>query len=522
MTRLIGRTAFLRSPYCVIRPLVRPHIPERLLEVHLSAVQWYLQQVLTFCGTGGNYTKRETTIDSLPDDLLLEIFDFNQKICRENRVAPYVWKWDRLVHVCRRWRQLIFASPRRLNLEILCTEKTPVKERLCIWPAFPIVLTSYDFRSKIGSEGEDNIIAALGHPDRICYVKLTIVRSDSDLEKMIMPMQESFPVLTHLRISTNKKAPVLPAGFLGRSAPRLRDFRLHRIPFPTLPTLLLSTSNLVSLSLSSIPRAGYISPEAMAVGLASLTRLKRLTISFQSLSFSPDQISPPPVIRILLPTLTSFSFRGARAYLENLVARIDSPQLDRIHINYSYQLFDDPVTQLVKFIGRSISSELTQLRHARVCFFDKLFTFTMHYHPSSNWRISCQGIGLQVSDIAQSFRQFSATLSNVVYLKLRHKEDCQIEGTDNIEWLLLLRQFSRVRSLYVSRDLARSIALLLEDINEEMVSEVLPYLDLIYLDGQPVSSLEMFVAVRQHSGRPVTVVDTKTEFSNRLESSLGE
>jgi hypothetical protein len=54
-----------------------------------------------------------------------------------------VWKWHTLVHVCQRWRQIVFASPRRLNLQILCTHGTPVRKNLGIWPAFPIAIDYY-------------------------------------------------------------------------------------------------------------------------------------------------------------------------------------------------------------------------------------------------------------------------------------------------------------------------------------------------------------------------------------------
>ncbi|KAH9968533.1 hypothetical protein BGW80DRAFT_1338084, partial [Lactifluus volemus] len=36
------------------------------------------------------------------------------------------WKWQRLAHVCRRWRHIIFDSPRSLNLQLFCTYGTPV------------------------------------------------------------------------------------------------------------------------------------------------------------------------------------------------------------------------------------------------------------------------------------------------------------------------------------------------------------------------------------------------------------
>ncbi len=64
--------------------------------------------------------------------------------------------------------------------------------------------------------------------------------------------------------------------FLGESAPCLQQVDLYRIPFPELPTLLMSARDLVSLRLDYVPPTGYISPEAMVAGLAMLTRLKTL------------------------------------------------------------------------------------------------------------------------------------------------------------------------------------------------------------------------------------------------------
>jgi hypothetical protein len=58
-------------------------------------------------------------------------------------------EWHTLVHVCRRWRDLVFASPRRLNLRLLCRKDTPVREMLDIWPALPIVIQ--DIGPELGS-----------------------------------------------------------------------------------------------------------------------------------------------------------------------------------------------------------------------------------------------------------------------------------------------------------------------------------------------------------------------------------
>jgi hypothetical protein len=379
---------------------------------------------------------------------------------------------------------------------------------------------------RISPGGEDNVIAALRHPDRVSHVRFKVTRSE--LENMVTVMQEPFPALMSLEIfSTDDNVPVLPAGFLGGSAPRLQGITLGEIPFPTLPTLLLSTRNLITLTLCEIPPTGYISPEAMVVGLAALPRLKFFTIKFQSPTPTPDQIRLPPTPRAALPALTSFAFQGACKYLEDLVARIDSARLDRIHINYLDRLSNVPVAQLAKFLDRSMGPKLTLLRHARVCFLNDFFSFTMYHqtdHPSSDWQparaiISCEGLDRQVSNITQSFHQFSATLSNVVHLKLEVEPvgSGQIDS-DGVEWLNLLRPFAAVQFLYVSQELAGHVALSLEAITREMAAEVLPTLDLICLESQAASSVEKFVAARQLSGRPVTVVDTMSEFSSRIDS----
>ena len=56
-------------------------------------------------------------IDILPDDVLLEIFDFYM-IIPSYTGNPRYKAWQSLVHVCRRWRILVFGSPRRLDLRL--------------------------------------------------------------------------------------------------------------------------------------------------------------------------------------------------------------------------------------------------------------------------------------------------------------------------------------------------------------------------------------------------------------------
>ena len=102
--------------------------------------------------------------------------------------------WQSLVHVCRRWRSVVFGSPRRLNLRLVCTAKTPARDTLDVWPALPLVIRC---NGDYPTESVDNIIAVLERSDRVCQINLMDVPS-SHLEKVSAAMQEPFPELTHL------------------------------------------------------------------------------------------------------------------------------------------------------------------------------------------------------------------------------------------------------------------------------------------------------------------------------------
>ena len=464
----------------------------------------------------------------LPDDVLLDIFDFYRY--NHNYSSSPVWKWHVLVHVCQRWRHVAFASPQRLELQILCTRGTPVRKYLGIWPAFPIVLNFFSL-SQLSPGDEDNVITALEYPNRVCSVKLNA--TGLQLGRIARLMQEPFPVLTRLFI-VSRDAPVIPADFLGGSAPYLQDITLSGIPFPALPTLILSTSDLIDLTLENIPPAGYISPETMCTCLAALPRLEILTIEFQSATHHPDQICPPPVTRTVLPALTYFHFQGASEYLETLVSQLDGPQLNEIDIVYLDPPIDFQVPRLSTFIERSVGPELTPSSRAHVCFRSDEVDFTLYRHSNCpGWdrhpvrtTISSDAFNLQVSDLAQVLSRFSATLFAVVHLELdaQLEDDYRLERTNVVEWLHIFRQFPAVQTLHVSWRLTGFIALALNGIRGETVAEVLPFLELICLEGQMISFIEKFdfFADRRLSDRPVSLVATRKEFDKRLEFYIGK
>jgi len=123
----------------------------------------------------------------LPDLVLLETFHFYV-----DKIAM-VDAWQTLVHVCRKWRNIVYGSPRRLHLQLICSNETPVRETLDVWPSIPIIMKYYD----PPASDVDNIVAALEHRDRLCQVSLWDVPSPQ-LEEFSAVMKEPFPVLTHL------------------------------------------------------------------------------------------------------------------------------------------------------------------------------------------------------------------------------------------------------------------------------------------------------------------------------------
>jgi hypothetical protein len=209
------------------------------------------------------------TIRILPDDVLLETFDFYMDELVDRDYDDDRW-WYTLVHVCQKWRNVVFASPRRLNLQLRCTRTRSVREMLDIWPELPIVIKDYDGSKMV--EGADNVIAALDLKHRVSQINFWSI-SSSELERFAAVMQDPFPALTRLSlVSFDQMVPAMPVmsdSFLGGSAPRLQYLRLHRIPFLALPKLLSSATDLVDLCLWNTPHSGYISPKAIVACLCA-------------------------------------------------------------------------------------------------------------------------------------------------------------------------------------------------------------------------------------------------------------
>ena len=300
-----------------------------------------------------------TSIDTLPNDVLLEIFNFHGHYYNDYIGVEREKAWQTLVHVCRRWRSIVFGSPRHLNLQLVCTTTTPARDMLGVWPSLPLIVSHSGYQTGY----EDNIIAALECRARIYRISLSILWG-SELDIFLAAMQQPFPELKTLALLSyndqinTKTVEVVPDSFLGGSAPRLEVLSLEGIPFPGLPKLLLSATHLVTLFLRHIPHSGYFSPDRMVTALSTLTSLSHLWLEFESPRSCPDTASRllPPSTPSVLPVLAIFEFKGVSEYLDDLVACIDAPRLDTFEVTlFNDIVFDTP--QLVRFIGHTPMSK---------------------------------------------------------------------------------------------------------------------------------------------------------------------
>jgi hypothetical protein len=337
-------------------------------------------------------------------------------------------------------------------------------------------------------------------------------------------LQEPCPMLTILSISSkDRDVPVLPGGLLGGSASSLQKFELHGVPFPSLPTLLLSAKDLVSLILSDILLSGYISPEVMVVYLAPLPKLKNLHIGFRTATPHPEQILPPPTTPLtVLRSLQKLYFSGYCEYLEDFVAQIDAPHLHLITINYFDQDIDIEVPQLSTFFNRSEGLKQTLSPKCKAELHEGVLEFRVI--GSAGWWnaddgisicVDCEFMDRQISQLSHVLSWISPSiLSDVVHFFLYShayvdwdSEDPEPEDLDNVDWLQLLRPFSSMQTLLVDGYLTYRVCEALDDIAGAMVTEVMPALDLLHIGNEPMSCVRRFITVRQASGRPVTAID---------------
>jgi len=446
------------------------------------------------------------TIEMIPEDTLLEIFDFYQLDAMKNSYRK-PWKWQCLAHVCRKWRHVVSVSPRRLGLKIHCQSKASIESILATWPSFPLVVR---FKHPNRRFLPRNLIIALRHPNRICDIDLMM--PNSIIGPIVEVIQEPIPELERIQITSRnrKEIPVLST-LLGGSSPRLKNINLQGIvvPFPVLRQLLFSTINLTTLRLHNITTAGYFSPDALVTVLLhpALARLERLDVHFHLAAFptTSSMACPPPLTHATLSSLTSLCYRGTTDYLEEFVAKIDAPALTNIRIKFYNQLiFNIPET--CRFLSRM--DRLKFLHGVVVKPTIGSISLCLRERRRLCWEcelgIICGQLDWKLSSIAQILHQLSPLLPEVTKFDINtYPSMPTCEDVDSIQWLELFQPFPHLSSVSAVEQFVPNIAHAL--VTEDMATEALPALRMLILRGyrklpSVAEAAKKFCAMRELSG----------------------
>jgi len=202
------------------------------------------------------------------------------------------------------------------------------------------------------------------------------------------------------------------------------------------------------------------------------------------------------------------------------MAKIDAPLLENLSMTF-FNDFIFRVPQLYRFISQV--EAFGTLRHAKV--FSDYSSIACTLSPRADpvecstqlsLKICCPRVNWQLSSLAQVCSSSLSPLSIVEELEIESQDLwSSLPLPDNMEpdsthWLELLGPFTAVKNLILFHGVPSRVCPALKEIVGEMVTEVLPALQNLFLyQGDPLKgprkSIEIFVAARRWSGRPVSV-----------------
>jgi hypothetical protein len=197
--------------------------------------------------------------------------------------------------------------------------------------------------------------------------------------------------------------------------------------------------------------------------------------------------------------------------LEDLVLQINAPLLDTLEIT----LFDHHLvktSQLPRFIDRT--GNFWELNKADIVIGYNIMVIlsaTKGTDPSAGLRLNIPygETNQQFSSIARVFSSSFPPFSRLECLSIRGFRYWGSTPQHDMEtalWQELLHPFTALQDLYLAKDIALRVAPALEQLDETRVTEMLPALQNLFLEGsQPSGAAQQFVAQRQLSGHPVAV-----------------
>ena len=453
----------------------------------------------------------------LDSDSLLQVFSHYRLQQEENWNLRLMWR--RLAHICQRWRYLIYNSPSFLDLCLFLRNDSPSIDTLRHLPPIPLVIDYSSLTRTITQKDGDNIHFGLQQHRRVRRVDLQA--PSSHFRMWLLQMNQLYPKLTELSLlstTTEEMSLVLPDTF---QAPDLRHLALHGISLSTRsPSLLSSAITISTLSLTHIGASSYISPGHLVEQLQGLPHLEELSIGFAipiPLPSSDGDLLPPPIPPVSLPTLRRLTFRGVDIYLDNLVAQINAPVLERLSLTLFFDL-TFTLVKLTEFIHRTEGFECLV---AKVIFSEDGACIDAGHHKYDqpyfrpyisklSLNVYCEPLDWQID----SATQVCTALGNIVSVIEELTVDLNVasiqsgweDTLDSMAWFELLLPFIGVKKLHIGFSLTFELPHALEKIAGGLVLELLPGLQEIEVQLEFDHArilLSTFFETRESVGRPV-------------------
>jgi hypothetical protein len=397
-------------------------------------------------------------------------------------------------------------------MHIECNKGSPIVDTLDHLPPLPLFVSYWHMwpteQDKLG------IYHALRLHGRVCHIHLNV--PPSILHKAVVLMNEHFPILEHLSLSsitlsiTEKNITLtLPKAFL---APNLRHLTLPSISPPRRLRFLTSTVSLVTLELRNIQTSSYFRPRLLVARLRSLPQLKELSMHFSIPIPRPSaerELLGEQGTPVTLPSLKKLQFRGVSVYLESLVAQIRAPLLEQLDIT----LFNQIAFALPHLSHLINSTEVLKLPAATVHFgYDEVSVAKTHHSSAGSdvgrffLSVMCKQLDWQVDCAAQICNALIPMLSGVENFTLQCAiifpipTELQNDGIDSTTWHDLLRLFIGVKELHIYPGLLEELSRALQVDEVGLDPGFLPNLRSITATDNLFTS---FVNTRRGTGRPV-------------------
>ena len=433
--------------------------------------------------------------------------------------------WCKLAHVCRSWRYLIYDSSSLLDMYLLLKNGSPTLGSLAHLPPLPLVIDYCNMTTTWVRQDELSILTGLQQRGRVRRIFLQVPPPHLDI--CLAAMGEVYPVLEELSLSSTTEEEtslVLPSTF---SAPNLRHLSLQGVGFPTEIPLFTHLTTLGALTLTRIQAPNYFHPGHLVIQLQGLLHLEELSIGFAvpiPLPSTEGELLPAPMPQVTLPTLKRLMFRGVAVYLENLVAQINTPLLEKLIVTLFFEI-SFTLVSLTQFIHATGGVKCLS---AEVLFKREGVSIVANNSESRDSgltiNVNCEHLDWQIDAATQCCRTLEQFLSAVEELTVDLDKNGMSsdwgDSLDSMLWHGLLLPFSGVKKLQIGSSLTFELSDALKSDAEELDLNLLPELQKLEIQlevNDANIAFSTFIETRELEGRPVELLVSRLPGESQTE-----